>query len=50
MLTANLEEAQLELEIIKGELQLNGQGSVTNGIQKKTTDERTVKMEQALIK
>ena len=50
MLKANLEETQLELEIVKGELQLNGQGAVTNGIQKKVADERTVKMEQALIK
>jgi dynactin 1 len=44
------EEAQLELDIIKGEIQLNGPNQVANGIQKKIDDERTIKMEQALIK
>jgi hypothetical protein len=45
-----LEEAQLELDIIKGEIQLNGPNQVTNSVQKKIDDERTIKMEQALIK
>ena len=45
-----LEEVQLELEVIKGEIQLNGTAQVANGIQKRIDDERTMKMEQALIK
>ena len=45
-----LEEVQLELDIIKGEIQLNGTEHVANGIQQKIVDERTIKMEQALIK
>jgi hypothetical protein len=44
------EEAQLELDVIKGEIQLNGSGHVANGLQQKIDDERTIKMEQALIK
>ncbi|CAF0855330.1 unnamed protein product [Rotaria sordida] len=49
-LKEKFEEVQLELDIIKGEIQLNGPNQVANGIQKKIDDERTVKMEQALIK
>ena len=45
-----LEEVQLELDIIKGEIQLNGTEHVANGIQQKIVDERNIKMEQALIK
>ena len=45
-----LEEVQLELDVIKGEIQLHGTSQVANGIQKKIDDERTVKLEQALIK
>ncbi|CAF3794124.1 unnamed protein product [Adineta steineri] len=45
-----LEEVQLELDVIKGEIQLNGKDQVANGIQQKIDDERTIKMEQALIK
>jgi hypothetical protein len=44
------EEAQLELDVIKGEIQLNGPSHVANGLQQKIDDERTIKMEQALIK
>ncbi|CAF2091547.1 unnamed protein product [Rotaria magnacalcarata] len=49
-LKQKLEEVQLELDIIKGEIQLNGSGYVASGIQQKIDDERTIKMEQALIK
>ncbi len=49
-LKEKLEEVQLELDVIKGEIQLNGSSQVGNGIQKKVDDERTIKMEQALIK
>lgn len=45
-----LEEVQLELDVIKGEIQLHGTSQVANGVQKKIDDERTVKLEQALIK
>lgn len=45
-----LEEVQLELDVIKGEIQLNGPNQVASSIQQKIDDERTVKMEQALIK
>ncbi len=49
-LKEKLEEVQLELDVIKGEIQLNGPNQVANGIQQKIDDERTIKMEQALIK
>jgi hypothetical protein len=49
-LTDQLEEVQLELDVIKGEIQLNGTNPGVTGIQQKIDDERTVKMEQALIK
>ena len=49
-LKEKFEEAQLELEIIKGEIQLNGPNQVANSIQKKIDDERIVKLEQALLK
>ncbi|CAF3854042.1 unnamed protein product, partial [Rotaria magnacalcarata] len=49
-LQEKFEEAQLELDIIKGEIQLNGSNQVANDIQQKVDDERTIKMEQALIK
>ncbi|CAF1507252.1 unnamed protein product, partial [Adineta ricciae] len=49
-LKEKFEEVQLELDIIKGEIQLNGPGQVASGIQQKIDDERTAKMEQALIK
>ena len=49
-LKEKLEEAQLELDVIKGEIQLNGPNQVANGIQQKIDDERIVKLEQALIK
>ncbi|CAF4117536.1 unnamed protein product [Rotaria sp. Silwood2] len=49
-LKEKLEEVQLELDVIKGEIQLNGPNQVANGIQKKIDDERTIKLEQALIK
>lgn len=49
-LKEKLEEVQLELDIIKGEIQLNGTAQVANGIQKRIEDERTMKLEQALIK
>lgn len=45
-----LEEVQLELDVIKGEIQLNGAEHVANTIQQKVDDERLVKMEQALIR
>ncbi|CAF0975008.1 unnamed protein product [Adineta steineri] len=48
-LKEKLEEVQLELDVIKGEIQLNGNNHVANGIQKRIDDERTIKMEQALI-
>jgi hypothetical protein len=44
------EEVQLELDVIKSEIQLNGPNQVANDIQQKIHDERTIKMEQALIK
>ncbi|CAF0846668.1 unnamed protein product [Rotaria sordida] len=49
-LKEKFEEVQLELDVIKGEIQLNGPNQVANGIQQKIDDERTIKMEQALIK
>ncbi|CAF3351405.1 unnamed protein product [Rotaria sp. Silwood1] len=49
-LKEKIEEVQLELDVIKGEIQLNGPNQVANGIQKKIDDERTIKLEQALIK
>ncbi|CAF3936632.1 unnamed protein product, partial [Rotaria sordida] len=49
-LKEKLEEVQLELDVIKGEIQLNGPNQVANDIQQKIDDERTIKMEQALIK
>lgn len=49
-LKERLEEVELELEILQGEIQVNGMNHVANGIQKKVEDERTIKMEQALIK
>jgi hypothetical protein len=49
-LQEKFEEAQLELDVIKGEIQLNGVEHVANNIQQKIDDERTIKMEQALIK
>ena len=49
-LKEKLEEVQLELDIIKGEIQLNGTAQVANGLQKRIEDERTMKLEQALIK
>ncbi|CAF1061589.1 unnamed protein product [Adineta ricciae] len=45
-----LEEVELEYDVMKGEMQLNGSNHVANGLQKKADDERTIKMEQALIK
>ena len=45
-----LEEVQLELDVIKGEIQLNGPNQVAQDLQQKIDDERTIKMEQALIK
>ncbi len=44
------EEVQLELDVIKGEIQLNGPNQVAQDLQQKIDDERTIKMEQALIK
>ena len=44
------EEVQLELDVIKGEIQLNGPNQLANELQQKIDDERTIKMEQALIK
>ncbi|CAF1105534.1 unnamed protein product [Rotaria sp. Silwood1] len=49
-LKEKFEEVQLELDVIKGEIQLNGPNQVANDIQQKIDDERTIKMEQALIK
>ncbi|CAF2683109.1 unnamed protein product [Rotaria sp. Silwood2] len=49
-LKEKFEEVQLELDVIKGEIQLNGSNQVANDIQQKIDDERTIKMEQALIK
>ncbi|UJR25862.1 hypothetical protein I4U23_007212 [Adineta vaga] len=45
-----IEEVQLEYDLMKDEVQLNGANHVTNGLQKKADNERTIKMEQALIK
>jgi dynactin 1 len=44
------EEVQLELDVIKGEIQLNGPNQIAQDLQQKIDDERTIKMEQALIK
>lgn len=44
------EEVQLELDVIKGEIQLNGPNQLVAELQQKVDDERTIKMEQALIK
>ncbi|CAF0864712.1 unnamed protein product [Didymodactylos carnosus] len=49
-LKEKLEEVTLELDVIKGEIQLNGPSQAADTIQKKVDDERTVKMEQALVK
>lgn len=48
-LKEKLEETQLELDVIKGEIQLNGPDQVANSFQKKIDDERIIKLEQALI-
>ncbi|CAF3939677.1 unnamed protein product, partial [Rotaria sp. Silwood1] len=44
------EQVQLELDVIKGEIQLNGSNQVENDIQQNIDNEQTIKMEQALIK
>ena len=49
-LKEKLEEVQLELDVIKGEIQLNGTHQIAHDIQQKIDDERTIKMEQALLK
>lgn len=49
-LKEKLEEVQLELDVIKGEIQLNGIEHVASGVQQKVDDEKMLKMQDALIK